>query len=109
MRNKDAFPYLQCNIGDDVWLGHNSVLTAGARNIGRGAIVAAGAVVTRDVAPYAIVAGAPATTIRLRFSEAVIGGIEESRWWEWDLAELKRRAAESPDLVYAPERFFAAG
>ena len=53
-------------IEDDVWIGAKSIIMAGVK-VGRGAIVASGAVVTKDVAPYAIVAGVPARTIRMRF------------------------------------------
>ena len=56
-------------IGDDVWMGARSVIIAGTR-IGRGAIVAAGAVVTKDVPEYAICAGVPAKVIRYRFAAA---------------------------------------
>lgn len=52
----------------DVWIGFGATLLSGVR-VGRGAIVAAGAVVSRDIPPYAIVAGNPAQVIRQRFSE----------------------------------------
>jgi len=55
-------------IEDDVWVGHRAIIMAGVR-IGRGAIVAAGAVVTKDVAPYSIVGGVPAVLIRRRFDD----------------------------------------
>ncbi|HVP11368.1 MAG TPA: CatB-related O-acetyltransferase [Phycisphaerae bacterium] len=55
-------------IGDDVWVGHGVIIMAGTR-IGRGAVIAAGAVVTKDVPPYAIVGGVPAKLIRYRFTE----------------------------------------
>lgn len=58
-------------VGDDVWLGHNAMVMSGV-NIGQGAVVAAGALVTRDVPPYAIVAGNPARIVKYRFSETVI-------------------------------------
>ncbi len=58
-------------VGDDVWLGHNAMILSGV-NIAQGAVVAAGAVVTRDVPPYAIVAGNPARIVKYRFSEIVI-------------------------------------
>jgi acetyltransferase-like isoleucine patch superfamily enzyme len=58
-----------CVIEDDVWIGARVILLKGVR-VGRGAIIAAGAVVTRDVAPYTIVGGVPAKPIRLRFKDA---------------------------------------
>ena len=58
-------------VGDDVWLGHNAVIMSGV-DIGQGAVVAAGAVVTRDIPPYAIVAGNPARIVKYRFAETAI-------------------------------------
>jgi acetyltransferase-like isoleucine patch superfamily enzyme len=57
-------------IGDDVWLGYGAIVLTGVK-IGRGTIVAAGSVVTKDVAPYSIVAGVPAKIIGQRFSDAI--------------------------------------
>lgn len=99
---KDAFEYVNCEIGDDVWLGHNSVVAPSCRRVGRGAVLAAGAVATGDVPPYAIMAGVPARQVRLRFEESVIRQIESTRWWEWDLQELKRRLERTPDVVLRP-------
>ncbi|MEM6561438.1 MAG: hypothetical protein AAF656_07540, partial [Planctomycetota bacterium] len=55
------------HIGHDVWLGQNAIITPGCRRIGNGAVVGAGAVVTKDVEPFAIVAGNPARVLRKRF------------------------------------------
>ena len=60
-------------IGNDVWMGHN-VNVMGGVNVGDGAVIAAGAVVTKDVPPYAIVAGVPASVKRFRFTESIISG-----------------------------------
>jgi acetyltransferase-like isoleucine patch superfamily enzyme len=103
----DSFDYDGCEIGDDVWLGHNSTVAPGCRRIGRGAVVAAGAVVTDNVAPYAVMAGVPARQVRLRFEPSVIRQIDATRWWEWDLPELQRRLAESPDLILHPAEHFS--
>lgn len=65
---RDKMEQLKTIIGDDVWIGESAIIMAGV-NIGRGAVVAAGAVVTKDVAPYAIVGGCPAMLIRYRFNE----------------------------------------
>jgi acetyltransferase-like isoleucine patch superfamily enzyme len=102
----DGLEYEPCEIGDDVWVGHNAIITPSVHRIGRGAVIAAGAVVTKDVPAYAVVAGSPAKVLRLRFSPDVIAAIEATRWWEWDLAELERRLRESPDLVLRPAQFF---
>lgn len=67
-------------IGHDVWLGSQCMVLSGVR-IGTGAVVAARAVVTRDVPPYAIVGGNPARVIKLRFDEETVAALLESRWW----------------------------
>lgn len=68
-------------IGHDVWLGSQTMIMSGV-TIGHGAVVAARAVVTRDVPPYAIVAGNPARVVRLRLPEAQVEALLASRWWE---------------------------
>lgn len=68
-------------IEDDVWIGCNVLITAGCRRIGRGAIIGAGSVVTKDIEPYSIVGGVPAKLIRKRFSERRIEELEKSFWW----------------------------
>jgi acetyltransferase-like isoleucine patch superfamily enzyme len=68
-------------IGHDVWLGSGAMIMSGV-TIGHGAVVAAHAVVTKDVPPYAIVGGNPAKVIRYRFDEATIAALLEARWWD---------------------------
>lgn len=75
-------------IGHDVWIGHGAIILPG-RRVGDGAVVAAGAVVTRDVAPYTIVAGVPARPIRDRFTPAIAARLQALRWWDWDHARLR--------------------
>ena len=105
----DTIEFIPCKIEDDVWVGHNAVLAPSVRHVGRGAVIAAGAIVTKDVPPYAVVAGVPGVPIRFRFPEALIEQIEATRWWEWDTAELKARAHEMPDLTYRPAEYFRNG
>jgi virginiamycin A acetyltransferase len=69
--NIDATSKGVINIGDEVWLGTNVLIMSGV-NIGKGAIVAAGAIVTKDIPPYSIYGGNPAKLIKLRFSEEII-------------------------------------
>lgn len=78
-------------IGNDVWIGAHVLIIGGVR-IGDGAIVAAGAVVTRDVPPYSIVGGVPAKKIRMRFSEDQIKFLLRLRWWDKDCHWLKENA-----------------
>ena len=69
-------------IGSDVWIGYRATIL-GPVTIGHGAIIGAGAVVTSDVAPYAIVAGNPARVLRTRFSPEIIEQMLDIAWWEW--------------------------
>jgi acetyltransferase-like isoleucine patch superfamily enzyme len=68
-------------IGSDVWIGARTLVLDGI-SVGDGAVIAAGAVVTRDVPPYAVVGGVPARPIRYRFDDAVIAELLDWRWWE---------------------------
>ena len=75
-------------IGHDVWLGSQCMVMSGV-TIGHGAVVAARAVVTRDVAPFAIVAGNPARVVRLRLSEAEIALLLKLRWWDRSKSDVE--------------------
>lgn len=75
-------------IGNDVWLGARSIVLDGV-NVGDGAIVAAGAVVSRDVEPYAIVGGVPAKLIRHRFPADARSALTTLRWWDEDGSTLE--------------------
>lgn len=80
--------YKTVKIGNDVWIGQRAMIMGGV-HIGNGAVVGAGAIVTKDVPPYAIVAGVPARIIKQRFSEDVINTLEQARWWDKQEPELK--------------------
>ena len=72
-------------IGDDVWIGAQAILMQGVE-VGTGAVIGAGAVVTRDVEPYEIVVGSPARVVRRRFGPDLCAALLASRWWELDLS-----------------------
>lgn len=76
-------------IGNDVWIGYEAVIMAGV-HIGDGAIVAARAVVSKDVAPYTIVGGVPAKVIKKRFDEETIQKLLAVKWWDFDAARIKQ-------------------
>lgn len=68
-------------IDNDVWVGYGAMIMSGIK-IGTGAIIGAGSIVTKDVPPYAIVAGTPARLLRYRFDEGLIKRLLASKWWE---------------------------
>lgn len=92
-------------IGHDVWLGSQCMILSGV-TIGHGAVVAARTVVRRDVPPYAIVAGNPARVFRLRFDEAKVAALLETRWW--DLPKTRVEALLPLLLSSRIEEFIAA-
>ena len=77
-------------IGNDVWLGQNVIVTNSA-NLGNGVIGAAGAVITKDVPDYAIVAGVPARILRFRYKKEQIEALNKISWWEWSDEEIRIR------------------
>ena len=90
-------------IEDDVWIGHNAMILPGCKFIGRGAVIGAGAIVTRNVERYAIVAGNPARKLRDRFPADLIAAIEESRWWELDPPDLRKLLHDRRDMLFHPD------
>jgi virginiamycin A acetyltransferase len=104
-------------IGNDVWIGSMAQILQGVV-IGDGAIVAAGAVVTKNVPPYAIVGGIPAKVLKYRFDQGRIDGLLQLRWWDmpadelqklhgmfgipdWNIPATVRHAAEEPQELMA--------
>jgi len=75
-------------IEPDTWLGHGAIVMPGVR-IGLGAVVGAGAVVTRDVPDFAVVVGSPARMIRQRFSDRVAEALKAIAWWTWSHEALR--------------------
>lgn len=118
-RSKAGFVIQQVTIGSDVWVGRD-VYVKGGITIGDGAVIAAKSVVTKDVAPYAIVGGNPAKIIRYRFDEPTISTLLELRWWDLDpvwmshvdladvrsvIAYLQEKGNDIPPLRPASVRF----
>ena len=96
------------HVGHDVWIGHGAIIRPEVA-VGTGAVVAAGAVVTRDVAPYEIVAGVPARPVRRRFPPETAKRLLALAWWEWShdalraaLGDFRGLSAEAFLDRYAP-------
>lgn len=85
-------------IGNDVWIGINSMIKSGVK-IGHGSIIGMGSVVTKDVAPYTIVGGCPAKIIKKRFNDEIILGLLESKWWDLKDSDLRKLAKHIKDPI----------
>jgi phosphonate metabolism protein (transferase hexapeptide repeat family) len=84
-------------IGPDVWIGHSAIVLPG-RSVGTGAAIGAGAVVTKDVPDYTIVAGNPARPIRRRVDETTEARLKAIAWWDWSPARLRASLADFRQL-----------
>lgn len=90
-KNFSDMPYEEAKpvtIGNDVWIGANAYIRGGV-TIGTGAVIGAHAVVTKDVAPYQIVAGCPAKPLRKRFDDKTVERLLELEWWNWSDEKLQ--------------------
>lgn len=74
-------------VGNDVWFGYNSLIMNGV-TIGNGAIIAAQAMVVKDVPAYSIVAGNPAKVVKMRFDEKTIERLQKIAWWDWEIEKI---------------------
>jgi phosphonate metabolism protein (transferase hexapeptide repeat family) len=93
-------------IGHDVWIGHRVIVLPGV-TVGNGAVLAAGAVVSRDVEPYTIVGGVPARPIRERFNPDIAARLTRIAWWDWPFEIIMERLADfqSADIEAFCERW----
>jgi len=76
-------------VGNDVWIGMNAVIMPGVK-IGDGAIIGANSVVTKNVEPYTVVGGNPATIIKKRFDEQTIDTLLNIKWWNWPIGKIEK-------------------
>ena len=111
-RDRDFFAERRSDrviVGNDCWIGHAAILLPGV-TVGDGAVIAAGAVVSRSVPPYTIVGGVPARPIRQRFPDAVAESLRRIAWWDWPdeiiferLGDFRSEAIEQFCERYDPE------
>lgn len=85
------------SIGNDVWIGENVLLLAGV-NIGDGAVIATGAVVSKNVQPYTIVGGIPAKVLRMRFDESTISRLLKFKWWDKSIPWISEHSPYFRDI-----------
>ena len=91
-------------IENDVWICENAIILAGVK-IGNGAIVAAGAIVTKDVEPFSIVAGCPAKEIKRRFNENQIKFLRNFKWWDKDVDWIKENYEDFDNIEDFIEKY----
>jgi phosphonate metabolism protein (transferase hexapeptide repeat family) len=84
-------------MGNDVWIGHGAIVLPGI-TLGNGAAIGAGAVVSRDVPPFAIVVGVPGRVLRYRFAPEIIAALERIAWWDWPREKLAGGLADFRSL-----------
>lgn len=89
-------------IGNDVWIGLDSIILYGC-TIGNGVTIAAGAVVTQNVPDYSVVAGVPARVVKMKCSDDEVKKMNKIAWWDWDDKEIKKREKDFslsiPDFI----------
>ena len=91
---EDSIEYIPLSIGHDVWIGHNAIIMPNVKEIGTGSVIAAGAVVNKNIPPYAVAVGNPARVVRYRFEPETIKQLLASKWWEKNIDELKQEIEE---------------
>ncbi len=91
---KDLVEYKPLRIGNDVWIGHGAIILPTVTEIGDGAVIGAGSIVSKNVPPYAIVLGYPARVVRYRFSKEIIEKLLEEKWWKKEIEDLQDKKGE---------------
>lgn len=97
-----AFGKPKVTIGNDVWIGaHTFINCSKVITIGDGAVIGAGAVVTKDVPPYSVVVGVPANVIKYRYPPDMVRTLLRTKWWDWSIEEINKNA----DALMWPDLF----
>lgn len=99
LAEKEYQAYKKTYIGNDVWIGAKALIKSGVK-IGDGAVIAMGAVVTKDVGDYEIWGGVPAKLIKKRFDNRTIEKLKESCWWTWSKEELVKLDGDIERIIY---------
>lgn len=86
--------YSSLKIGHDVWIGHNAVILPNVTEIGTGAVISAGAVINKNIPPYAVLVGNPSRIVKYRFPVETIQSLLDSQWWEKSIEEIQSNGLE---------------
>jgi len=104
-KNVNDSPFRKVRVGNDVWIGSRAMILGGV-TVGDGAVVGAGAVVTKDVPAYAIVAGVPAKVIKYRFPDRLIELLMDFKWWYYPedvlrehISRFQKKDISEEDLI----------
>lgn len=100
--SKDTLEPGHTTIGHDVWIGQNAILLPGCKKVGNGAIIGAGAVVTKDVPDYAVIGGNPAKLIKYRFVDSKIKQLLDEQWWHKSKTEIAILSAKDIEKYATP-------
>lgn len=106
--NIRTFDHPKCKIGNDVWIASGANILRKVK-VGDGAVIGAGAVVTKDVPPYAIVVGVPGKIVGYRFDDEVVQKLLKIEWWNWPKEVIKEnisllQADITPDILDKMEK-----
>lgn len=88
-------------VGNDVWIGRRAIIMSGV-TIGDGAIIGAGAIVTKDVPPFAVAVGNPAKVVKYRYSSETIAALLSIAWWDWPIEKIN---SEKASMLGSVEEF----
>lgn len=103
MTNPEAFGKGDIVVDDDVWFGYGATVISGV-HIGQGAVIAANSLVTKDVPPYAIVGGVPATIIKYRFSKEIIDELIKINYKDFDEKKIREHIDELYEKIEEKEQ-----
>jgi virginiamycin A acetyltransferase len=92
--SENLVDYIPLTICNDVWIGDRAIVMPNVKHIGDGAVIGAGAVVNKNVPPYAVVVGNPARVVRYRFPKEIIEELLASKWWEKSIEEINLNIEE---------------
>lgn len=95
---EDTVKNTRLEVGNDVWIGQNVVILPSCNRIGNGVVIGAGAIITKDIPDFAIVAGVPGKIIKYRFNEEQINKLNKIQWWSWRDDKIRKNSEDFEDI-----------